>query len=83
MGIIYIAYSDSGEMAMYVCLCKGVSDRQIRQSVDDGARSWRQVQRETGCGTQCGKCACVGKQITRDAIQEASSLEVEALAYAV
>ena len=27
--------------------------------------------------------SCVGKQITRDAIQEASSLEVEALAYAV
>lgn len=68
---------------MYVCLCKGVSDRQIRQSVDEGARSWRQVQLETGCGTQCGKCACVGKQVTREAIQQAASAEVESFAYAV
>ncbi|MGQ7246156.1 (2Fe-2S)-binding protein [Halomonas sp. V046] len=68
---------------MYVCLCKGVSDRQIRQSVDDGARSWRQIQNETGCATQCGKCACVGKQIMRDAVREAMVADVESLAYAV
>ena len=68
---------------MYVCLCKGVSDHKIREVVEQGARSFREVREQTGCATQCGKCACVGKQITRDAIQEASSLEVEALAYAV
>lgn len=68
---------------MYVCLCKGVSDRQIRQSVDEGARSWRQVQLATGCGTQCGKCACVGKQVTREAIRQAAHERVELLAYAV
>lgn len=68
---------------MYVCLCKGVSDRQIRQSVDEGARSWRQVQLATGCGTQCGKCACVGKQVTREAIRQVAHERVELLAYAV
>ncbi|QEM83225.1 (2Fe-2S)-binding protein [Halomonas binhaiensis] len=68
---------------MYVCLCKGISDRHLRQSVEDGSHSWRQVQRETGCGTQCGKCACVGKQIVREAIHEKLSQEVQHLAYAV
>ncbi|GHB10778.1 bacterioferritin-associated ferredoxin [Modicisalibacter luteus] len=53
---------------MYVCLCKGVSDKAIRQAVEDGARSWREVREQTGCGTQCGKCACMGKTITRDAV---------------
>ncbi len=68
---------------MYVCLCKGVSDKAIRRSVEEGARSWREVQRETGCGTQCGKCACMGKAITRETIKEEQSLANEGLAYAV
>lgn len=53
---------------MYVCLCKSVSDRTIRQAVEEGARSWREVRERTGCGTQCGKCACMGKTITNDAV---------------
>ncbi|GED23024.1 (2Fe-2S)-binding protein [Halomonas sabkhae] len=68
---------------MYVCLCKGVSDKAIRQSVEDGARSWRDVQRDTGCGTQCGKCACLGKSITRESVQEMLTMPVDELAYAV
>lgn len=68
---------------MYVCLCKGVSDQAIVRSVEQGARSWRDVQRETGCGTQCGKCACMGKQVAREAMSEQMALEREGLAYAV
>ncbi|XKE45973.1 (2Fe-2S)-binding protein [Halomonas organivorans] len=68
---------------MYVCLCKGVSDKEIRRSVEDGARSWREVQRETGCGTQCGKCGCMGKDITREAIKEELAMANAGLAYAV
>ena len=68
---------------MFVCICKGVSDHKIRQSVEDGARSWRDVQRKTGCGTQCGKCACVGKAITREAVKAEVMASVSDLAYAV
>lgn len=68
---------------MFVCLCKGVSDRKIRQCIEDGARSWREVQQETGCGTQCGKCACVGKAIAREAIKTEVMASVDDLAYAV
>lgn len=68
---------------MYVCLCKGVSDHAIVASVEQGARSWRDVQRKTGCGTQCGKCACMGKQVVREAVSEQLSLERVGLAYAV
>ena len=67
---------------MYVCLCKGVSDREIRQVVADGARSWGEVRERTGCGTQCGKCACVGKTITRDAVAHEMTQDLD-LAYAV
>ncbi|WP_299231908.1 (2Fe-2S)-binding protein [uncultured Halomonas sp.] len=68
---------------MYVCICKGVSDRRIRQVVEEGARSWREVQAETGCGTQCGKCACVGKSLTREAVKEELMQVSTDLAYAV
>ena len=58
------------EVFMYVCLCKGVSDKAIRQAVAQGARSWRDVREQTGCATQCGKCACMGKAIAREAMEQ-------------
>ncbi|KXS35858.1 MAG: bacterioferritin-associated ferredoxin [Halomonadaceae bacterium T82-2] len=67
---------------MYVCLCKGVSDRAIRQAVDEGARNWREVRERTGCATQCGKCACMGKAITRDTLARQAECEPD-LAYAI
>lgn len=68
---------------MYVCICKNVTDHRIRDAVEDGARSWREVQQRTGCGTQCGKCACTGKDITREAIRAELSAAAQGLAYAV
>ncbi|CAM3349303.1 (2Fe-2S)-binding protein [Halomonas lysinitropha] len=68
---------------MYVCLCKNVTDHRIRGAVEDGARSWREVQQVTGCGTQCGKCAGIGKDITREAIRDELRASAEGLAYAV
>jgi bacterioferritin-associated ferredoxin len=42
--------------AMIVCICKGVSDRHIRAAVKGGAASLRDLTRELGVGTCCGKC---------------------------
>jgi len=47
---------------MLVCLCKVVSDRDIRRAVADGATSVKQVAKCTGAGTGCGAC--------REAIQD-------------
>ncbi|WP_447529780.1 MULTISPECIES: bacterioferritin-associated ferredoxin [unclassified Vreelandella] len=68
---------------MYVCMCKGVTDHQIRQQVSDGARSFRDVREATGCATQCGKCACLAKSITREAIYDERQQADMGLAYAV
>ncbi len=68
---------------MYVCLCKGVTDHQIRDLVADGARSWAEIRQQTGCGTQCGKCACEGKAVARTAIAEQMTHNATDLAYAV
>ncbi|MDH4573898.1 MULTISPECIES: (2Fe-2S)-binding protein [Salinicola] len=67
---------------MYVCLCVGVTDRDIENAVADGARSWREVRESTGCAGQCGKCACTGKSVMREAISQEMAMDPD-LAYAV
>ena len=41
---------------MYVCLCKGVTDSQIRSAVREGARTVQGLRKQLGCTGQCGKC---------------------------
>jgi bacterioferritin-associated ferredoxin len=41
---------------MIICVCKAVSDRHIRTAVNDGATCLRDLSRELGVGTCCGKC---------------------------
>jgi bacterioferritin-associated ferredoxin len=41
---------------MIVCVCKAVSERQIRAAVNDGATCVRDLARNLGLGTCCGKC---------------------------
>jgi bacterioferritin-associated ferredoxin len=46
----------SGE-PMIVCQCKGVTDRQIRKAVRDGANSRNEVILACTAGADCGGCA--------------------------
>lgn len=41
---------------MIVCLCRGVSDRAVREAVRSGASGAEEVGRLTGAGTDCGCC---------------------------
>ena len=40
---------------MIVCICRGASESDVLQAIDDGARSVRDLQR-CGIGTDCGSC---------------------------
>jgi len=51
---------------MIICICKRVSDREIRRLVDEGATSLADIRRETELGTQCGKCACEARRMVRE-----------------
>ncbi|MBU2114864.1 MAG: bacterioferritin-associated ferredoxin, partial [Gammaproteobacteria bacterium] len=48
---------------MYVCLCKAVTDKTIKQKVAEGVSSMRELKMCTGVGSQCGKCTCQAQQI--------------------
>lgn len=51
---------------MYVCLCNGVTDKQIRQAIGEGARCIGCLRSGLGVATQCGKCAKTAKQMLRE-----------------
>ena len=42
---------------MIVCVCRRVSDHDIRRAARDGAVSLECLQFELGVATQCGRCA--------------------------
>jgi bacterioferritin-associated ferredoxin len=52
---------------MIVCVCRRVSDHQIRQAAADGAVSLECLQFDLGVATQCGRCADCASRILCDA----------------
>lgn len=65
---------------MYICICKKVTDRQIRRAViEDGVNNLRELRGCLGACDQCGKCAIEARNIISESKAERSLLESEAL----
>lgn len=47
---------------MYVCVCKAVTEHQVRQAVNNGAQSLKDLRRELGVSSDCGQCAACARQ---------------------
>ncbi len=61
---------ESSYTAMYVCICKGITDTQIRAAVQDGASSLREVNSSLGVASQCGKCGIMARDIVRESLND-------------
>jgi bacterioferritin-associated ferredoxin len=55
--------------SMIICVCKAVSDRHIRTAVKAGATSLRDLTRELGVGTCCGKCVPEARATLSDSLE--------------
>ncbi len=51
---------------MYVCLCKAVTDGQIRQAKADGVENLKALRRCLGVPGQCGRCARHARDVLRE-----------------
>ncbi|WP_346837013.1 bacterioferritin-associated ferredoxin [Microbulbifer sp. SAOS-129_SWC] len=51
---------------MYVCICKGITDGQIKEAIYDGSTSVKALRRHLGVSSQCGRCA----ELTQEIIEE-------------
>ena len=54
---------------MIVCHCRGITDRQIKRLVREGACSTREVAKATGAGMRCGGCRPNVKQVVDQAVE--------------
>lgn len=61
---------------MYVCICKSVTDHQIRKSVlNREVSTLRELRRCLGACDQCGKCAQEAKKLIGETVRERTELE--------
>ena len=51
---------------MYVCLCNGLTDRDLHPHTAAGDCSVSMVYRACGCQPQCGKCVPLVRQMLRE-----------------
>jgi Bacterioferritin-associated ferredoxin len=56
---------------MYVCICHAVTDRQIRQAVDEGVRTMRELRQRFGLCSRCGKCGPCAKEVLSEHLPKA------------
>jgi bacterioferritin-associated ferredoxin len=60
---------------MYVCVCKAVTDAQIKQAVDNGVSTRRQLYHCFGVGGDCGKCNKQVKELLDGATRPRSIMQ--------
>jgi bacterioferritin-associated ferredoxin len=52
---------------MYVCICNGVTDHEIREVAAAGCRTLAELTMRTGCGASCGSCVELAQQLLDEA----------------
>jgi bacterioferritin-associated ferredoxin len=55
---------------MYVCLCRGITDQDIKDAVANGAGSYREVRDQLDLGTCCGRCAPEARAIISEEVAQ-------------
>jgi bacterioferritin-associated ferredoxin len=58
---------------VYICLCNGFTDRQVRRSAEAGNASVSQVYKALGCAPKCGKCV----PLVRDMLKSVGIVQAE------
>ena len=53
---------------MYVCICKAVTDRDIRRELRQGAKGLRELAQRLGAATKCGRCRGCIVELIREAL---------------
>ncbi len=53
---------------MSVCLCRGITDQDIKDAIANGAESYREVRDLLDLGTCCGRCAPEARAIISEEV---------------
>lgn len=55
---------------MYICICQGVTEKDIQNAVKQGVCSMERLTESTGISTQCGCCTSHACRALEEAIKE-------------
>ena len=55
---------------MYVCLCRGITDQDIKDAIANGAESYGEGRDLLDLGTCCGRCAPEARAIISDEVSQ-------------
>ena len=67
---------------MYVCICNGVTDHQIREAAAAGCGSMTELTMRTGAGANCGSCVDTAMALLANAAASRRIVQVLPLANA-
>jgi bacterioferritin-associated ferredoxin len=60
---------------MYICLCNAITDRQIVQAAEGGARSADDLAHHLGVGLGCGRCVSCAKEVLGETLARMTAPE--------
>ncbi len=55
---------------MYVCICHGITEKDIKQAALNGAESVRDLKKSHELGSQCGKCVSYAAKVIKESKAE-------------
>ena len=58
---------------MYVCVCRGVTEKDIETAVQSGARRLRDLRLQLGVVEECGRCAQCARECLKEAVCQMSA----------
>ena len=61
---------------MYVCICRQITDHQIRDLCRGGASSMTDVRDKLGVASECGKCGKLAKSIVKEYAKTSAGVNV-------
>lgn len=69
--IFPIVYNDIHRGAeMFICVCKAIREREVREQVEAGAGSFREVREALDIGTCCGRCVPDTRELIDDTLRQ-------------
>lgn len=57
---------------MYVCICRAVTDKQLQEAISQGTNNLRDLTRQLGVVSSCGKCGRCVREILQQYRQDAA-----------
>jgi bacterioferritin-associated ferredoxin len=67
-------------ITMYICVCKAVTDTQLRTAIDNGICTHRQLVHCFGVGKDCGKCNKDVKELLKERSHQQTTIYQMAVA---